>query len=284
MTNLGLGAELPTSTIQGRRTSEFKEVIVEATNRWKKEPKLVQVAKWMAKMDEDPHTFLKKLTEKELKFWKAHVRNKHMPYDRRCRTCVVSTGAGKMHRRLKTLFGCLWSFQKAWSRSRSSGLPVRPIWGLYCMLKLIANVSGGNGSKSDAPIAEVSGGNGSKSDAPIAEVSGGNGLKSDAPIADVSSGNGGFDAPIAEICRRKCRLVLCGNYIDNESAGDSVDLYASGTSSEDLRTALVLVGIYGWQSATSDVTGAFLLASWPPTLPKYGIMPPNDVGMAEAEA
>ena len=49
-----------------------------------------------------------------------------------------------------------------------------------------------------------------------------------------------------QVCRRKCRLVLCGSYIDKESAGDSVDLYASGTSSESLRTALVLASSFKW--------------------------------------
>ena len=79
----------------------------------------------------------------------------------------------------------------------------------------------------------------------------------------------------------------CGNYIDKDAAGDSVDLYASGTSSEALRMALVLASIHGWHAATSDVTGAFLLAMWPPELPKYGIMPPRivkDVGISGYEA
>ena len=49
-----------------------------------------------------------------------------------------------------------------------------------------------------------------------------------------------------EKCRRKCRLVLCGNYIDKDAAGDSVDLYASGTSSEALMMALVLASIHSW--------------------------------------
>ena len=101
-TNLDMGDSVPSSTRNGCWTNDFKETIVQAVRRWEKEPEMVQVGKWMAKMDADPHAFLSKLTEKELKFWKTHIKNNHIPYDRRCRTCVVSTGTGRSHRRVKT--------------------------------------------------------------------------------------------------------------------------------------------------------------------------------------
>ena len=42
-----------------------------------------------------------------------------------------------------------------------------------------------------------------------------------------------------------------------------------------------------WVGAISDITGAFLLASWPAHLPKYGIYPPRlirDANVASQEA
>ena len=85
--------------------------------------------------------------------------------------------------------------------------------------------------------------------------------------------------------RRKCRLVICGNFVkDNLEFGD---LYASGTSTDALRLSLVIAALKCWLGAVSDITGAFLLASWPPDLPKYGIYPPRvvrDSGVADTEA
>ena len=76
-------------------------------------------------------------------------------------------------------------------------------------------------------------------------------------------------------CRRKCRLVICGNYIAKGEAGDQMDLYASGTSTEVLRLALTLAASRQWLAAIADVTSAFLLAEWPPHMPKYGLTPPR---------
>ena len=78
-------------------------------------------------------------------------------------------------------------------------------------------------------------------------------------------------------CRRKCRLVICGNYIAKDEAGDQMDLYASGTSTEALRLALTLAASHQWLAAIADVTAAFLLAEWPPNMPKYGLTPPKVV-------
>ena len=65
--------------------------------------------------------------------------------------------------------------------------------------------------------------------------------------------------------RRKCRVVICGNHVrDNLEFGD---LYASGTSSDALRVSLVIAALRCWLGAVSDITGAFLLANWPPDLP-----------------
>ena len=109
VTNLDIGDLVPSTSVEGGRwTEEFKKAVIQAVARWHREPEMVQVGKWMARMDADPGAFLKKLSERELKFWKAHVRNNHMPYDRRCSTCVMSTGNGRIHRRIRTPSGlCL---------------------------------------------------------------------------------------------------------------------------------------------------------------------------------
>ena len=59
--------------------------------------------------------------------------------------------------------------------------------------------------------------------------------------------------------KRKCRLVICGNFVESQA----VDLYAAGVGTDGLRTALVLAAVREWAAATSDITGAFLLAPWP---------------------
>ncbi|CAE7227836.1 GIP [Symbiodinium sp. CCMP2456] len=85
--------------------------------------------------------------------------------------------------------------------------------------------------------------------------------------------------------RRKARLVICGNFVrDNAEFGD---LYAAGSSTDALRLTLVVSAMRRWVGAISDITGAFLLATWPENLPKYGIYPPRivrDAGAAQAEA
>ena len=71
--------------------------------------------------------------------------------------------------------------------------------------------------------------------------------------------------------KRKCRLVICGNFLADEGG----NLYASGVNTDSLRLALVLAATRRWWAAVSDITGAFLLAPWPDHLPRYGIYPPR---------
>ena len=85
--------------------------------------------------------------------------------------------------------------------------------------------------------------------------------------------------------RRKCRLVICGNYVKGNT--DFGDLYAAGSSTDALRLTLIVAAVRKWVGAISDITGAFLLASWPAHLPKYGIFPPRlvrDANVAAQEA
>ena len=43
---------------------------------------------------------LEEMTEKELKQWAKHVRDGHVPFHKRCRTCVTRAGSGRPHRKV----------------------------------------------------------------------------------------------------------------------------------------------------------------------------------------
>ena len=76
-----------------------------------------------------------------------------------------------------------------------------------------------------------------------------------------------------QVLRRKYRLVLCGNHAAKEE--DYGSLYAGGASIETFRAALTYATSRQWRGATSDITGAFLLADWPETLSRYAVQPPR---------
>ena len=70
-------------------------------------------------------------------------------------------------------------------------------------------------------------------------------------------------------------MVICGNYVGLDSDHTKAMLYASGASAESLRIALCLATAAGWVAAATDITGAFLLATWPESKPTYGVLPPK---------
>ena len=76
-------------------------------------------------------------------------------------------------------------------------------------------------------------------------------------------------------CRRKCRMVICGNHITREEGEDQASLYAAGTSTDALRLALAVASSRRWLAAIADITSAFLLAEWPPGMPKYAMFQPK---------
>ena len=41
----------------------------------------------------------KEMNARELAYWEKHVANGHVPYDRRCQTCVRAAATGRAHRR-----------------------------------------------------------------------------------------------------------------------------------------------------------------------------------------
>ena len=75
--------------------------------------------------------------------------------------------------------------------------------------------------------------------------------------------------------KRKARMVICGNHVGLDSDHTRAMLYASGASAESLRIALCLATAAGWVAAATDITGAFLLATWPESKPTYGVIPPK---------
>ena len=80
-------------------TDGFKLALVEAVARWEKEPEALQIVKWAKKID--VKGFLESFKDKGLRMWRSHVRNNHQPYNRNCKTCVSSSGIGKLHKRIK---------------------------------------------------------------------------------------------------------------------------------------------------------------------------------------
>ena len=65
--------------------------------------------------------------------------------------------------------------------------------------------------------------------------------------------------------RRKCRLVVCGNYLKGAGRGpgdrsEAAQLYAGGADTTCLRTSLALAAPRGWQAASLDIKTAFLNA------------------------
>ena len=70
-------------------------------------------------------------------------------------------------------------------------------------------------------------------------------------------------------------MVICGNYITKDDAGEQMSLYASGTSSDVLRLALAVASSRLWSAAIAEVTSAFLLAEWPEEMPRCALSPPK---------
>ncbi|CAE7236757.1 RE1 [Symbiodinium sp. CCMP2456] len=81
--------------------------------------------------------------------------------------------------------------------------------------------------------------------------------------------------------RRKCRLVLCGNFAERPEGQSQAELYAAGASADSMRVALTLASACHWAGAGSDIQGAFLLAPWPDHMRKYAIIPPKTLILAE---
>ena len=77
-------------------SSSMHRNIVGAIKHWKEAPNTLEVARMLYKF-EGP---IKDMSEADLKRWKRHIRNGHLPYEKRCRTCVRSSATGRAHRRV----------------------------------------------------------------------------------------------------------------------------------------------------------------------------------------
>ena len=72
-------------------------------------------------------------------------------------------------------------------------------------------------------------------------------------------------------CKRKSRIVCCGNFNDQ----DPGDVFASGAAAESLRCTLVLAALRRWVAGGLDITGAFMLTPLPRDKTLIVITPPN---------
>ena len=72
--------------------------------------------------------------------------------------------------------------------------------------------------------------------------------------------------------RRKCRIVVCGNYLPSDKA----NVYASGTSADGLRVSVSYAVVKRWRAGATDISNAFTLAPMPDDR-LFGMTPPSVV-------
>ena len=68
----------------------------EAMMDWRLHPYKVRMARALCRVVRDPES----MTDKEIKYWEDHIKRGHLPYDRRCATCIRTAGNGRAHRRV----------------------------------------------------------------------------------------------------------------------------------------------------------------------------------------
>ena len=92
------------------------------------------------------------------------------------------------------------------------------------------------------------------------------------PPNEPAKGQGG-----GERFRRKCRVVVCGNFLPHGQ--DNV--YASGTSADTLRISVAYAVLRAWTAGGTDISNAFTLTPMPGEL-LYGVSAPSVVVLAGA--
>ncbi|OLP85186.1 Copia protein [Symbiodinium microadriaticum] len=77
----------------------------------------------------------------------------------------------------------------------------------------------------------------------------------------------------AKYCKRKARIVCCGNY----ASPDQADIFASGAAAESLRSCLTYTAWRRWVTALLDIAGAFMLTPLPQGANEvvYAVQPPS---------
>ena len=84
-------------------TKDFRQCLVQGIRRWRNSVTLCRL--------DGP---LSKMTKEELNKWTEHVRQGHVPYNKRCKTCVVSKATGHSHRRVPAPSCYTLSVRRLW--------------------------------------------------------------------------------------------------------------------------------------------------------------------------
>ena len=73
----------------------FQHDLGAAVDRWRLRPDELFLGYMLHKLDSDTPW-----SDKDLRYWKRHVANGHLPFDRRCKTCIQTAATGRAHRRI----------------------------------------------------------------------------------------------------------------------------------------------------------------------------------------
>ena len=73
----------------------FQYAFGAAVDRWRLRPEEMFLGYMLHKLDSDTPW-----SDKDLRYWRRHVTNGHLPFDRRCRTCIQTAATGRAHRRV----------------------------------------------------------------------------------------------------------------------------------------------------------------------------------------
>ena len=74
----------------------FRRKLGDAVMDWCLHPFRVRMARALCRVVRDPES----MTDKEVRYWEDHIKRGHLPYDRRCATCIRTAGSGRAHRRV----------------------------------------------------------------------------------------------------------------------------------------------------------------------------------------
>ena len=74
----------------------LREGLARGIQRWRLRPDEVHLARILHRMQGS----LEDMSDRDLKKWAQQVRDGHVPFNRRCKTCVETSATGKAHRRV----------------------------------------------------------------------------------------------------------------------------------------------------------------------------------------
>ena len=98
------GAPLSTTSLRDHeskppasvRPEVLRKWLGEAMKDWRMHPFKARMARALCRVARDPES----MTDKEVKYWEDHIKRGHLPYVRRCATCIRTAGSGRAHRRV----------------------------------------------------------------------------------------------------------------------------------------------------------------------------------------